>query len=199
MMGNLQTSGTTLCHDVAPSASTADGMPNMMSARTGCHEHKQDNGLPTGAQGSASRQRDLSRHFSWRHPYSSGMGTLMIQWVRELFNPQAKCHRIGHIPGMEYREGFRRPEGNHWSSACVQVSDERPVCLRCLTVVGDWQETRRKGAAAFNWPVNQAEVFNSAGEYWVTSGFYIYASGHREAALEEAAQITDAYLEKLVS
>lgn len=97
-----------------------------------------------------------------------------MRWLREWRNPALKCQRLGHATGLEFRKGYRRPDfdkGEHRHYVCVSVYEDRPACLRCEQPLGDWRQVHRRGFNSYSWPGDQAEKFETAGEYWTSHGF----------------------------
>lgn len=57
-----------------------------------------------------------------------------MRWFREFLHPELKCQRVGHREGLEFRDGYRKPDfgrREYRDYVCIAVTEEREACLRC--------------------------------------------------------------------
>lgn len=97
-----------------------------------------------------------------------------MRLIRELRNPELKCRRIGHRLGVEFRDGYRKPDfekQEYRYYVCVAVTEERASCLRCHAPQGEWTTTKRTGLTGYSWPKPMADKFDAESELWQQTGF----------------------------
>ena len=87
-----------------------------------------------------------------------------MRWIRELFNPAAKCARIGHRKTEGWRRTYRRPEGREVRQYVVMGCREtRTECGRCNAPLSDWNVIERTGYHESMMPSDMAEELRRNG------------------------------------
>ncbi len=89
-----------------------------------------------------------------------------MRWLKELFNPSAKCGRVGH---REVRQSQNVMRKTTWEErrmgVCMRVTEERTVCGRCEATLQEPKETKARGVDSWSAPQSVWDEFESTGRY----------------------------------
>lgn len=88
----------------------------------------------------------------------------LVRWFREEWNPQLKCSRVGHAPGIQTRDGMRKPKrGEGERGIAIEFQEKRTVCCRCDTELGAPKEMRANEVDSWTAPKSIWDEFERKG------------------------------------
>lgn len=93
----------------------------------------------------------------------------MFRWFREILDPVLRCARLGHWHGIEWREGYCRPNG-YGNGVARSVRQERVYCRRCKAAILPWEDVDSRHIDSLSAPIDIIREFEANGEVWLRGG-----------------------------